>query len=148
MASCDERRRVLVVEDRDDVRATTVAVLEALGYVVLEAADAEVGFERARAERPDVILTDLELARSSGLELIARVRRELPPPAPPVIVHSGSQELGEAALAVGAVKFLPKPARAHDLARALAEVSGSLDEGHARLVEPLLELAVGGGGAR
>jgi CheY-like chemotaxis protein len=53
------RPRVLLIDDDDDFRAATGAVLADAGYEVLAAADARSGLERARADAPDLVLLDV-----------------------------------------------------------------------------------------
>lgn len=70
---------VLVVEDEDDVRTTTVEVLRSLGYTVLHAADGEdamVIVERWPGIR--VVLTDIVMPGMSGRELARRIARYQP----------------------------------------------------------------------
>ena len=61
---------ILVVEDSDEVRAHSVAVLRELGYEVLEAADATAAIDiLERAPRIDLLFTDVVLPGMSGREL-------------------------------------------------------------------------------
>jgi CheY-like chemotaxis protein len=53
------RPRVLVVDDDEDFRAATAAVLSDAGYDVIDAPDARSGLERARALQPDLVLLDV-----------------------------------------------------------------------------------------
>ena len=53
------RPRVLVIDDDEDFRAATGAVLADAGYEVLAAPDARSGLERARADAPDLVLLDI-----------------------------------------------------------------------------------------
>lgn len=66
--------RVLVIEDHPMDRELVVELVEQEGYPVLEADSAEVGLGLAFAERPALILMDLQLPRMSGYEAIRRLR--------------------------------------------------------------------------
>jgi signal transduction histidine kinase/ActR/RegA family two-component response regulator len=105
------RETVLVVEDEDSIRDLIREVLEAEGYGVLLAADAEEAQEvfRRADGRVDLLLTDVVMPGLNGFELAAilrSVRRELK-----VLLVSGNRS--DAALvrgvADGATQFLQKP---------------------------------------
>jgi signal transduction histidine kinase len=72
--------RILVVEDDDDVRATAVTTLQALGYEVTDASSAHGALELLeRNPNIDLVLADLMLAEGArGLELVIQVLRERP----------------------------------------------------------------------
>jgi two-component system response regulator DesR len=109
MAATPLAIRVVVVDDNDGFRRALGALFESDGIEVAgEAADAETALATVLAQRPDVALVDLNLAGSSGPELIAELVRVAPETA--VIVLSGSGETAdvEAALAAGARQFLVK----------------------------------------
>ena len=65
---------VLVVEDDDGVRRVLRRALEAEGHVVLEARSAEEGLRLATKERPELVITDLNLPGMNGDELIRRLK--------------------------------------------------------------------------
>lgn len=60
------KKRILVVDDEPGIQATLRARLEANGYDVLLESDGEAGLQRAREEKPDLILLDLMLPRRDG----------------------------------------------------------------------------------
>lgn len=69
-------RRVLVVDDNEDVRVTTASLLELQGHEVASAADGEQALEVAHSWRPEVVLLDIGLPRIDGYEVARRMRRE------------------------------------------------------------------------
>jgi DNA-binding response OmpR family regulator len=103
------RGRILVVEDAEEMRNLLVAILEGEGYSVAACATAEQAFALARADPFDLIITDLMLGASSGLDLIVRVRSDLKPPVPPIVVCSAFAGFEKEALLRGATTFIPKP---------------------------------------
>ena len=102
---------ILVVEDEEDVRSTTCAILSALGYRVLEAADAAAACQVVeRGEQIDLVFTDVIMPGPvSSLQLAERVRARLPHAeilytsgyAEGVLTHEGRLE--------GTVNLLQKP---------------------------------------
>jgi CheY-like chemotaxis protein len=102
-------RRILIVEDSDEVRELLLLILEGDGFVARACEDAEQALVMAHAERPDLVLTDLMLGASSGLDLITRMRSDLAPPVPPIVACSGFTRFECEALERGAAAFIPKP---------------------------------------
>ena len=77
------RKRVLVVEDSITVREVERQILRQRGYDVAVAVDGQEGWNVARAEPFDLIVTDIDMPRMNGLDLIRAVRahatlREMP----------------------------------------------------------------------
>ena len=62
-------KTVLVIEDNDQNRMLSHALLEAKGYSVLEAATGMEGWRIAHEQHPDIILMDIQLPDISGLEV-------------------------------------------------------------------------------
>lgn len=87
-------KKILVIEDEQDVREMTRAVLATRNYDIRLAGDGEEGLAMAEEERPDLIICDLMMPRVSGLEVIKRVRRNQRLRTIPIIIVSavGSQE--------------------------------------------------------
>jgi two-component system, sensor histidine kinase len=67
-------RRILVIEDNDDARASLRILLESLGHRVVEAADGETGVAAALEHRPDVVLIDLGLPALDGYQVARALR--------------------------------------------------------------------------
>lgn len=66
--------KVLVVEDNSDARSLMKSILTHEQMDVVVAGDGIEGLERARAESPDLIITDISMPRMSGGEMIRRLR--------------------------------------------------------------------------
>jgi PAS domain S-box-containing protein len=67
-------RRILVVDDQEDARTMLKEVLERCGAAVLLAGSAAEGLSVAQAERPDLLLTDIEMPERSGYDLLQDLR--------------------------------------------------------------------------
>ena len=68
-------KRILVVEDQEDLRAILRDFLTASGYEVIEAVDGGEGVAKAKAERPDLVLMDIQMPVLDGYEATRRSRR-------------------------------------------------------------------------
>ena len=104
--------KVLYVEDNDDNVYMLKMRLELLGdFEVLAAEDGEKGCEVAAAERPDIILMDLEMPVVDGWEATRRLKSNPQTRDIPVIALSAHALAGERerALAVGCNEFDSKP---------------------------------------
>ena len=66
--------KVLLVEDDEDTRLVMRLQLEEQGFIVLEAADGQVGVDLAIDESPDVVLMDLTLPVMDGFHAATRIR--------------------------------------------------------------------------
>src|SRR5262249_62028026 len=101
-------RRVLVVDDDDDIREMLDMVLSAEGYEVLSAADGAAALDTARQSPPDVILLDVKMQGMNGTEFARRYQEE-PAPHAPIIAVTAAQDGGERAAQMEAAGYLAKP---------------------------------------
>ena len=103
-------KRILIVEDVDMNRDLLVQILEE-DYEVLEAVDGKDGFEKAKAEKPDLILMDMLMPEMTGDEVTAALRK-LPEMADtPIIAVTAQAMAGDAekALQAGCNDYVTKP---------------------------------------
>jgi chemosensory pili system protein ChpA (sensor histidine kinase/response regulator) len=114
--------RVLVVDDSRLSREAAARVLAAAGYHPVTAEDGWEAWEMIGERRFDAVVTDLEMPRLDGFELIGRIRRDPTLRGLPVIVLSSrtSQATRERAVRAGADVVLPKVPNKRGLADALA----------------------------
>jgi len=54
-------KRILVVEDQEDLRGVLRDLFASSGYTVIEAVDGAAGVARAKSDRPDIILMDIQM---------------------------------------------------------------------------------------
>jgi two-component system cell cycle response regulator DivK len=66
--------RILYIEDNPDNRMLVKRVLEAEGYQLLEAANAQDGLQQVLAQAPDLILMDINLPEIDGYTTTARIK--------------------------------------------------------------------------
>lgn len=101
------RRVALVVDDDPDDRQRAAEILEAEGYVVIEASDGEAALDllRRTTRLPDVVLLDWQMPRMDGEAFLRAMHEHDMLRALRVVVTSGNPR---AALPYG-VPFVPKP---------------------------------------
>ncbi|ALW87518.1 response regulator transcription factor [Deinococcus actinosclerus] len=116
--------RVLLAEDQALVRGALSALLSLEGDldVVGAAADGEAAWEGVLSLRPDVLVTDIEMPRLSGLDLAARVSRDAPGTQVVIVTTFARGGYLRRALEVGARGYLLKDAPAAELAAAIRQV--------------------------
>jgi CheY-like chemotaxis protein len=71
-------RRVVVIEDSEDIRETLGMILAMWGHEVSMADHGMAGIDCIRAQRPDVALIDIGLPGMSGYDVARAVRRDMP----------------------------------------------------------------------
>lgn len=108
-------RKILLVEDDDDLRHAYAAHLTAKGFVVEEAENLAEANSCFRATRPDIAILDFRLPDGTALELVSSFK-ELEPTVPIVVLTGfGSMELGVSLIKKGAEQCLSKPVEASAL---------------------------------
>ena len=106
-------KKVLIVDDDDAIRELVARILEMAGYETCTARDGHEALEQFRAERPDLVVTDLVMPLMDGFELCRRIRGFS---SVPIIVMTGAGTIDRSeAVNVGANLFLAKPLRVDEL---------------------------------
>lgn len=97
--------RVLVVDDQARPRRALAAELEDAGFRVVQASDGVEAWESFRRDRPDLVITDMVMPHSDGMDLLNRIRTHSEVP---VILFTayGSVESAVAAIKGGADEFV------------------------------------------
>jgi DNA-binding response OmpR family regulator len=113
--------KILIVDDERDLVDAYVRLLERAGHRCIAAFDGNEAIQLIDAESPDLVITDLSLPDSSGIDVIRHIRAKSQ--TTPIIVMSGhnTPELNEAAHAAGANVSLLKPLSIVALQRVITE---------------------------
>src|SRR2546423_6730956 len=72
----EAKNKILLFEDDSDTQAALTMLFEFEGFEVITATDGEEAYLRAVAECPDLIVTDINMPKVNGLDLIRLVRSE------------------------------------------------------------------------
>jgi CheY-like chemotaxis protein/anti-sigma regulatory factor (Ser/Thr protein kinase) len=119
---------ILVAEDHEPSRRALARVLRGLGYTVFEAGDGREAVELAQAERPFVVLMDVNMPGMDGIEAVRALRSDPATRDLPIFALTGDvttvnrRRIGEA----GVDGYLEKPVTWEQIEQALALVSDRL----------------------
>lgn len=107
------RKRVLVIDDDAEAQSLVAAILGPAGYTVQGAMGGAQGLLLAEADRPDLVLLDLQMPGMDGYEVCRLLRRGTKTRHIPVIMVTASDDptLHRKAYALGAQACVPKPIR-------------------------------------
>lgn len=110
--------RILVADDSATVRSRMRRILESAGYTVDESEDGEAALERLRAAtgpeatlvKPDLLITDVEMPRRSGFDLVRALRAEQAWKSLPIIMQTslGGEENEQRGRTAGCDEYLVK----------------------------------------
>jgi two-component system cell cycle response regulator DivK len=112
---------VLVIEDNPANMKLASLLLRNVGHAVLCATDAETGLTLARAERPDLILMDIQLPGMDGFAATAMLKQDPATAGIPVIALTAMamKEDQEKSQAAGCDAYISKPLRYQELYAAI-----------------------------
>jgi two-component system response regulator FixJ len=119
---------VHIIDDDDAVRDSLAILLEAQGFAVESYASAEAFLAHRADGLCGCVVTDVQMAGTDGLELLAVLSASAPPRLPVVVVTGRADEaMAARARAHGAIAFLEKPFTAAALAEAVRTAFSQAD---------------------
>jgi CheY-like chemotaxis protein len=103
-------KKVLVVEDHEDIRKMMKILLEIYGYDVLEAQDGLEAVENVRQYHPDLILMDLAMPVMDGIMAAKAIRKDREFDDVPILAVTGyGKDYAQKAIESGCDEVLQKP---------------------------------------
>lgn len=106
---------ILIVDDSKTSLKSATRALEK-DYNIITAEDGIDALEKMREKKPDLVVTDVDMPRLNGLDLVTRMKETLALSDIPIIVVTGNVELHfKIGAHEGVDSFLPKPYSANDL---------------------------------
>jgi len=87
-----EKKKILIVDDEQDVLAYFEAVFQDSGYDTVVAGDGFEGFELAQSEKPDLITLDITMPEQSGLKTYFQLKKHPALKKIPVIIITATDE--------------------------------------------------------
>jgi signal transduction histidine kinase/CheY-like chemotaxis protein len=126
LAPGQPRRRILVADDKPELRLLVVKLLRAAGFEVDEVENGYEAVQRFETHRPDLILMDLRMPVMDGYRAICRIKSAARGRATPIIALTASafDDQREAILAAGADDFIRKPIQTVELFEKLKSLLG------------------------
>ncbi len=115
-------KKILIVEDNAMNMELATDLLEASGYVVIQAGSAEEGIESARIESPGLILMDISLPGMDGLEATAVLKKDPATKDINIVILTAHAMKGdkEKALAAGCAGYIIKPIDTREFPKTVA----------------------------
>jgi signal transduction histidine kinase len=136
----EQAKKILVVDDEQDIREVLEITLSASGYTVFTAENGKQALEIFKKENPLIVLTDIKMPRMSGIDLLSKIKDKNPDTQVIIITGHGDTDLAIKSLKNEAIDFITKPIsddaleislkRAHDkiiTRRQLKEYTNSLE---------------------
>lgn len=110
-------KKILIVDDSNEIRAIVKATLDTDSYKIYEASNGMKAVESAQKNRPDLIIMDLFMPGSiDGIEAISQIKQTVEAQNCQIIILTGSeQDLKKVGLEAGANDFINKPFSPLDL---------------------------------
>jgi len=123
--------RVLVIDDEAPIRLLCRVNLEAEGIEVVEAADGPTGLERARDDRPDVVLLDVMMPGLDGWRVAEQLLEDGQTRDIPIIFLTARAEFRDRAkgLDIGGIDYVTKPFNPLELAPLVRRLLERIDKG-------------------
>jgi two-component system response regulator AtoC len=115
--------RFVIVDDEQSIRRLCMTVGQGLGFVCAEAETAEAALESLETAPPDIIVTDLKLPNLSGVELLRKIKEQLPRAEVAIMTGHGSIESAVDAMRQGAYDYIEKPFRVEKLRQLLQRMA-------------------------
>src|SRR5437870_6145847 len=138
---------ILIVDDEQSIRETCATVSEQSGMKAIDVATAEEALEVLEHSAVDILLTDLKLPRTGGVELLKVVHDLHPDEAVVVLTQYGTIESAVEVTRMGAMDYVTKPFRIEELRSRLERVARAVElQPESRLVREQLRTRPGFGG--
>lgn len=86
-------KRVLIVDDDENLRSILEALLEPRGYEIIHAADGEEGLQQVKTAHPDIIILDGMMPKKSGFQLAYELKNHVTYESIPIIMLTGIERV-------------------------------------------------------
>lgn len=115
-------RKILVIEDNEDVRENTADILELANYDVATAENGKIGVEKAKQFHPDVVVCDIMMPELDGYGVLERLSKNSETASIPFIFLTAKTDKADMRMGMnlGADDYLTKPFEEKELSEAIA----------------------------
>jgi len=114
-------RKILIIEDNEDVRENTADLLELSGYEVAASPDGESGIRKAQTFNPDLIICDIMMPGMDGYQVLETLQKDHNTAGIPFVFLSAKADKSDVrkGMNLGADDYLTKPFEEHELLEAI-----------------------------
>jgi len=105
----EESNKILIVDDRSDIRSFLSEFMHLEGFETIEAVDGDQAIELSRQQQPAVILMDIMMPGRDGLSAVQEIRAEDDKVGIIVMTAYGTEQRAVRAMQVGADDYMHKP---------------------------------------
>lgn len=121
------KKKILVVDDDKNIIQTLKTRLEVNGYRIITASDGLEGLEKAKNEKPDLILLNVMMPHLDGIMTTLRLKGVPEIKSTPIIIMTGIKERDNMVLAkhVGASDYITKPFESSELLKKIEKLLSS-----------------------
>ena len=102
-------KRILIVDDDEEVRSSYEFAMRAEGAVISTAADGNAAIVACRIERPDAVVLDMMLPKQSGFLVLEKILEQTEPPVVVMVTANQGKRHMAYAEAMGVHSYLTKP---------------------------------------
>lgn len=106
---------ILIVDDEEMMRTLLNRILSREGYKIRSAEDGVVALEVLKAEKFDIIISDMKMPRMDGFELLKIVKNEYPKIGVIIMTAYGDTYTVKDALLLGADEYITKPFKSYEI---------------------------------
>lgn len=105
----ENANKVLIVDDQYGIRVLLTEILQAHGYELYEAANDEQALAGVRENLPDLVLLDMKMPGTSGMDILKQIKDEAPETKVIIMTAFEDQGLVGEAFELGALDYFEKP---------------------------------------
>ena len=114
------KKKILVIDDELELVDMLKIRLEANNYEVVAAVDGEEGMEKAKSEKPDLIILDIMMPKKDGYTFIKEMRTEQGIKSTPVIILTAKEKMKDLFAIEGVKDYIVKPFESAELLEKIA----------------------------
>ena len=118
--------KILLADDEEDIKTVVKLFLESKGYEVTTAFDGLDTLEKAKSEKPDLILLDIMMPLIDGFEVCKRLKSDETTASIPIVMLSAASKLDSVrkGIDMGAADYIVKPFDPSKLENVISKILG------------------------
>lgn len=114
-----EKRKLLIVDDQNGIRALLIEVFSSEGYKTFQASNGKLALEIVRKESPDLVLLDMKIPGMDGLDILKHIKKIDPDIKVIMMTAYGELDMIKEATDLGALMHFTKPFDIDELRQAV-----------------------------